>query len=236
MERVPSRESEVNLQWLRLVQDTKNSGALPSALSICDVSGSMQGEPMEVAVALSILVSDIADGFWKNKIVTFSEAPKLETIPEATADNLWERVAKVKGMDWGYNTDFQKVFELLLETATFFNVPKEDMPQLLFCFSDMEFDVAHHNNEGVWATDVELIRAKYAAAGYAMPQLVFWNLRSSISKPASSSEPGVAMLSGFSAGLMKSFLKFQLQDFSPQTQLIKALTPYQCLEVADTDQ
>ena len=51
---ISSAVSEVNLQWLRLVEDTQASGKLPSALAVCDVSGSMYGEPMEVAVALSL--------------------------------------------------------------------------------------------------------------------------------------------------------------------------------------
>lgn len=88
---ISSAVSEVNLQWLRLVEDTQASGKLPSALAVCDVSGSMYGEPMEVAVALSLLLCDVADEPWRNKICTFSRAPKFVTVPSATTDNLAER-------------------------------------------------------------------------------------------------------------------------------------------------
>ena len=61
------------------------------AVAVCDVSGSMYGEPMEVAVALSLLLCDVADEPWRNKICTFSRAPKFVTVPSATTDNLAER-------------------------------------------------------------------------------------------------------------------------------------------------
>ena len=76
--------SEVNLQCLRLVEDTKAAGQLPSALAVCDVSGSMY-EEMDVAVALSLLLADVADEPWRNKICTFSMTPKVRD--DAQCDN-----------------------------------------------------------------------------------------------------------------------------------------------------
>lgn len=70
------------------------------------------------------------------------------------------------------NTNFQAVFDLILSEASARDVRPEDMPRTLFCFSDMEFDMADNS-----ATDVELIRRKFARAGYLAPTLVFWNLR-----------------------------------------------------------
>jgi len=96
----------------------------------------------------------------------------------------------------------------------------------------MEFDQAC---KGRWQTDVQHIQTKYFTAGYDMPQLVFWNLRSSISHPARCNEPGVAMLSGYSAGMMKAFLQFRLENFTPWGQMVAALTPYECLQVAAVD-
>ena len=40
-----------------------------------------------------------------------------------------------------------------------------------------------------------------------MPQIVFWNLRDSRSTPVTSTQPGVAMMSGFSKNLVKLFLE-----------------------------
>lgn len=221
--------SEASLQWLRLVSDVKEKGRLPSAMAICDVSGSMSGEPMDVAIALSLLLSDVAEEPWKNKICTFSESPEFVTVPPATGDNLKQRAHKVAGMDWGWNTDLEKVFDELLATAKFFNLGKDKLPQMLFIFSDMEFDQA---GKGAWTTELDSIRSKYSAAGYDVPQICFWNLRASRSMPSNFSEPGVVMMSGFSAGLMKSFLEFRPEAFEPQAQMLAALAPYEVLQLA----
>ena len=72
-------------------------------------------------------------------------------------------------------------------------------------------------------------------AGYPAPVLIFWNLRPSSSRPATHSEPGVTFLSGFSAGMMKSFLEYRLDSFIPQAQMLAALTQYGDARVAAAD-
>ena len=58
-------------------------------------------------------------------------------------------------------------------------------------------------------TDYQVICRKFKDAGYgdAVPQIVFWNLRDSRSTPVTSTQPGVAMVSGFSKNLVKLFLE-----------------------------
>ena len=226
-------QDESNLQWLQLVQDIRNPGALPPrSMSICDVSGSMCGEPMSVAIALSLLVSDLEplSSPWRGKIVSFSAKPQLYTVDPPSLNNLASRALQIQDMDWGFNTDFQSVFNLILETAQFWKVPKEEMPTTLFCFSDMEFDEASRRGGNLqWETDYEQIQSKYQQAGYdpeAIPHIVFWNLRPSRSKPTSCSQLGVTLLSGFGAGMLKSFLAGQWEDITPYQQMLEALRPY----------
>ena len=223
----------LGLQWLRIIQDVKDNGKLPNALAICDVSGSMMGQPIQVSVALALLVSDITDGLFSNQVITFSERPEFIQLPKATVDNLSSRVAFMEGMDWGRNTNFQAVFDLIFENARKENLEADKMPSIIFCFSDMEFDEAH---EGNWKTDLELVRAKYTKAGYEVPTIVFWNLDDTDSKPASFEEPGVVMLSGFSAGMLKAFLEFQLDSIpTPLEQMIQMLQYYNGLVLANED-
>ena len=68
------------LQWKRMVDDLLKKGKLKNCLAICDVSGSMRGEPMEVSVALGVLVSELSEEPWKGKLITFSKNPKLYLI------------------------------------------------------------------------------------------------------------------------------------------------------------
>lgn len=41
----------MELQWKSYVSNLKESGALSNALAVCDVSGSMNGQPMQVSLA-----------------------------------------------------------------------------------------------------------------------------------------------------------------------------------------
>ncbi|WJX62804.1 hypothetical protein P8452_47762 [Trifolium repens] len=73
------------LQWKRIVDDLLKKGKMRNCLAVCDVSGSMEGIPMEVSVALGLLVSELSDEPWKGKVITFSEEPQLLVIQ---GDNL----------------------------------------------------------------------------------------------------------------------------------------------------
>ena len=168
------------LQWKRMVQDLKEKGKLSNCLAICDVSGSMCGEPMEVCIALGLLVSELCEEPWKGHIITFSARPQLQLVQ---GDTLAEKHSFTKRMDWSMNTDFQKVFDLILSMAVNTSLPPERMVKRLFVFSDMEFDSASTSKD--WAgTDYMVIRRKFRTAGYGdPPEIVFWNLRASDSTP-----------------------------------------------------
>jgi hypothetical protein len=108
-------------------------------------------------------------------------------------------------MHWGYNTNFQAVFDKLLSVAVAGKLPPERMVKKVFVFSDMEFDQASSNP---WETDYEAITRKFTEAGYgeAIPEIVFWNLRDSRSVPVTSEQKGVALVSGYSKNMIKLFL------------------------------
>ncbi len=123
-------------------------------------------------------------------------------------------------MEWETTTNFQAVFNRLIELAIDCKVPPSEMIKTIFVFSDMEFD-----NAGGWRfeTDYQFIERKFRIAGYPMPQLVFWNLRGGTrSKPVLKHVKGVALVSGFSGQMMKTFLKDGKVD-TPFETMIKAL-------------
>ena len=92
------------MQWKAYVAKLQKSGNLASAIAVCDVSGSMNGQPMEVAIALSMLVSELAAEPYKGLLITFSEKPLLHQIK---GNSLVERVKDIEDMEWGYNTNLQ---------------------------------------------------------------------------------------------------------------------------------
>ncbi|XP_010481865.1 PREDICTED: uncharacterized protein LOC104760612 [Camelina sativa] len=199
------------LQWKRMVDDLAKKGKLKSSLAVCDVSGSMTGTPMEVCVALGLLVSELNEEPWKGKVITFSKKPQLHII---TGSSLMEKSEFVREMDWGVNTDFQKVFDQILKVAVKNNITDDQMIKRLFVFSDMEFDEATGNrhlkkqSKEKWETDYEVVQRKYKENGFQnVPEIVFWNLRDSSATPVVAKQKGVAMVSGFSKNLLTLFLE-----------------------------
>lgn len=208
------------LQWKRMVDDLKKKGSLTSCIAISDVSGSMAGDPMEVSVALGLLISELTEEPWRGKMITFSGDPELQVVE---GDDLRAKTRFVRRMKWGMNTDFQKVFDLILKVAVDGKLKPEEMIKRVFVFSDMEFDQAASSSSvscygtrqtyntrdaNTWETDYEAIARKYREAGYGdvVPEIVFWNLRDSRSTPVNGSKKGVALVSGFSKNLIKMFL------------------------------
>ncbi|TVU08216.1 hypothetical protein EJB05_41611, partial [Eragrostis curvula] len=204
------------LQWRRMVDDLRKKGSLSNCIAVCDVSGSMSGTPMEVCVALGLLLSELSEQPWSGRVITFSHTPEIHMIKGET---LKEKLSFVQSMDWGMNTNFQAVFDRILQTAVEARLAPDKMIRTVFVFSDMEFDQARGHQYwyyqvdqaggSQWDTDYQVICQKFRDAGYGdvVPQIVFWNLRDSRSTPVTSTQPGVAMVSGFSKNMMKIFLE-----------------------------
>ncbi|KAL1832408.1 hypothetical protein ACET3Z_002059 [Daucus carota] len=188
------------LQWKRLVDDMLEKGKLSNCIAVCDVSGSMIGTPMEVSVALGLLVSELSEEPWKGQVITFSTYPQLHLIE---GNSLFEKCTFIQRMQWSMNTDFQKVFDEILRVAVDAKLSEEQMIKRVFVFSDMEFDQASLNP---WETDYQAIQRKFKENGYErVPEIVFWNLRDSFATPVTAKQNGVAMLSGFSKNLLTIF-------------------------------
>ncbi|KAL4643481.1 hypothetical protein ACB092_02G095500 [Castanea dentata] len=213
------------LQWERMVSDVAKKGKLTNCIAVCDVSGSMNGTPMEVCVALGLLVSELSEEPWKGKLFTFSENPQLHLVK---GDTLLEKTKFIRKMDWGMNTDLQKVFDQILEVAVEAKLTEEQLIKRVFVFSDMEFDSATGQYSNIWArlntevidlepeeemkkgweTDYEVIQRKFWEKGYSKaPEVVFWNLRDSRSTPVVANQTGVALVSGFAKNLLTLFLE-----------------------------
>lgn len=217
-------------QWKNLVKTTDAFGTFDNCLAICDTSGSMAGVPLQVSVALGILISSVATEPFRNKIITFSTHPVLHNIPD-TLTTLKQKVFNVKSMHWEMSTNLEAVFYLILNTAKTFGVTQENMPKKLYIFSDMQFNEAtsYRNYYGQVIPNVtnhENIVNKYTEAGYTVPEIIYWNLRSNTTTdfPVKSDQEGVSLLSGYSPSIIKNIMK------------CAKMTPYNVMrEVIDDD-
>ncbi|KAL6011725.1 hypothetical protein ACLOJK_002189 [Asimina triloba] len=216
------------LQWKRMVEDLSKKGNLSNCLAVCDVSGSMAGTPMEVCVALGLLISELSEEPWKGNVITFSRNPQLQQV---RGETLEEKAEFVRNMEWGTNTDLQKAFDRILEVAVAGGLKAKEMVRRVFVFSDMEFDVA---SAVPWETDYEAIVRKYGEKGYPVPELVFWNLRDSRATPVTGRKEGVALVSGFSKNLITLFFE-RNGVVSPEAVMEAAISglEYQKLVVYD---
>jgi hypothetical protein len=168
-------------------------------LPVCDVSGSMMGEPLEVCVSLGLYLSERNSGPFKDGFVTFSGHPTLQIL----SGNLASRIRQLETSKWEMNTNLEAVFNLILTKAVSVRLPEKDMPTEILILSDMQFDrcVSHPR-----ASAMDMIESMYAEAGYRRPNVIFWNLRTSSGVPVKYDESGVALVSGFSPSIMKSLL------------------------------
>ena len=178
-----------------------------NGIAIVDVSGSMTGTPMEAAVSLGAYIAEKAHGPFANHFITFSAQPELV---EFNGIDITDKLNRCASADWGMNTNLEAVFDMLLNVALANNTPQEDMPTRLYIFSDMEFDMALQE-WGRWHTGfnpdtlVEGIAKKWAARGYRMPDVVFWNLDARQNNIPAIGE-GFSYISGFSPVMIEQVL------------------------------
>lgn len=187
-------------------------GRQENGIAIVDVSGSMDGTPMEAAVSLGAYIADKARGPFANHFITFSSHPQLVEFEGADIVDKFNRCVRA---DWGMNTNLRAVFDLLLHTAKSNKVRKADMPKRLYIFSDMQFDgcvtfgVSRGWNYRITAneinSDLEKIKLQWEAEGYDFPQVIFWNLRASQNNIPAIGE-GFSYVSGFSPNMIECIL------------------------------
>lgn len=194
----PLREA----QWKELV---KNTAILKNSLIVCDVSGSMYSglnsiRPIDVAISLTLLISESMPEPFHNKAITFSENPKFH---EIRGETLLDRIKSLKRADWGMSTNLQAVFNLILDTARRCKLKSEDMPKRIIIISDMQFNSAYPNR----ATNYDVIKDKYRTHDYTMPQIVFWNVSGSYKDyPVQTTDAGTVLISGFNTAIIKYLL------------------------------
>ncbi|KNG47460.1 hypothetical protein DDE82_002809 [Stemphylium lycopersici] len=209
-------EDVIDGQWKTLVKRVRDAGTLQSSIAVCDVSGSMtypkfkDGScPMDSAIGLSLLISNVTAPPFGRGFITFSATPTYISMDDSTK-GLVDQVQHMERSDWGMSTNFVAVFEdVILPMAIANKLKPEDMVKQIFVFSDMQFDSAFRSEkEQRWTTSYERIKTKYAEAGYEVPRLIFWNLASnSTSKPTTMDDVDTALVSGYSQGMLRAFLE-----------------------------
>ena len=149
------------------MEDTHSS--LGKGICLVDVSGSMSGIPMNVAIAMGIFSSSFAHPAFRDCFISFESTPRwivlrypssyseyerrtefsLSTIGHWDATRaggdltLYEKVMVARQSPWGGTTDFVAAHELILEACVNANLRPEDLPEWFMILSDMQFNDAN---------------------------------------------------------------------------------------------
>lgn len=210
-----------NAQWKALPNYLE--GNKERILPVIDVSGSMDCPAggnskvrcVDVAVSLGLYLAEHNEGPFKDIFMTFSANPKLVKV----SGTLSQRVDQISRSEWGMNTDLQRMFAILLQSAILNKVSEEEMPTTIIIFSDMMFDRCVSGGTNVSA--YRMMADLYNQAGYKLPKIVFWNLNASNkSVPVTIGTEGTALVSGFSPSLMKGLLA---GDLEPESVMLKTV-------------
>lgn len=186
-------------------------------IAICDVSGSMIGQPMNAAVSMSAYIAERGKGPFQNHFITFSNNPQLV---EFEGVDIYDKFHRAQSADWSMSTNVEAAMDLLLSTALKNNVPAEDMPKTLYIFSDMEYNAcmscgpasSPNRYYGSFGQKVdepetlfETIAKRWSAHGYELPRVIFWNLNARNNRiPAMGSR--FSYVSGFSMNMVETIL------------------------------
>jgi hypothetical protein len=218
-------EAEKNLlnsQW----RDTQ-TGALGKMIAMVDVSGSMSGDPMNVAIALGIRIAE--KSLLGNRVMTFSSIPTWVNL-DGCKDFI-SKVEIVRRAEWGMNTNFHAALDMILDAIVQNKMSPEDVQDMvLVILSDMQMDQGYKCNMD---TLYKTMEQKYADAGmrvngapYKPPHILFWNLRSTSGFPSLANQRNASMMSGFSPALLNLFCDQgmdALQSCTPWSLLNKSL-------------
>ena len=208
------------LMWDKYWANLKDyyNGKQENGIAVVDVSGSMNGTPLYAAVSMGAYIAERGRGPFANHFITFSGNPQLVKFEGI---DLYDKFQRAEEAEWGMNTNIEATMDLLLTTAINNHCTQAEMPSRVYIFSDMEFDDCaavgpvtvdrfygsgmRRLNSGAANTYFESLKDKWAAHGYKLPNIIFWNLRSSQDNIPAIGE-GFSYVSGFSMNMIECIL------------------------------
>ena len=212
----------LNSQWNDHSMQTRE---LDKMIAMVDVSASMDGDPMNVAIALGIRIAE--KSVIGKRVMTFSAKPNWINLEGCT--DFVSCVDTIKRAEWGTNTNFHAALDMILDAIIQNKMEPEDVQDLvLVILSDMQME-PYDDRKVLYDT----MKTKYEDAGirvhgkpYKPPHILFWNLRSTTGFPTLSNQRNCSMMSGFSPSILNLFCGQglnALQSCSPWSLLEKGL-------------
>ena len=209
-------EEALEALWNHLPGTVANA----NAISVVDTSGSMYCScgplmPALISQAMGLYCAQRCRGLFHNHLITFESTPHLVAI---RGNTLRDKLKYIGTLPWGGSTNLEAVFDLILMTAVKYGAKQEEMPQVLYIFSDMEFNWAMRNAD---KTVYENAKELFELYGYTMPAVVFHNVNSwQMQTPVTAHTRGTALSSGAATHTMEH--KFD-GNITPMEHMLRVL-------------
>ena len=191
-------------------------GASFNGLAVVDTSASMRGSdasaPINVAISLGMYCAEKAKGPFAGHYVSFSRTPKLITVEGI---DFVDKVKRIYETNLCENTNIEATFDMLLNTAIANRCTQDDLPQNIVIISDMEIDQGtrqgyyadpHSINSHNVETVMEGVARKWAAHGYKMPHLIYWNVQARQANIPMLGNGPISYVSGFSPSIFQTIM------------------------------
>jgi len=154
------------------------NGKQSNILCVVDTSGSMCADrasaPINIAISLGMYCAERAGGPFKDHYISFSSRPQLIKVDGV---DFVDKVYRIYKTNLCENTNLTGTFDMLLDIADRENVAESDIPETIVVISDMEIDnMSNWRSVGYAATEMSMVRKKWAEHGHKMPKLVYWNV------------------------------------------------------------
>ena len=214
------QETEQKAVLEQLWNHLPGSVANANTISVVDTSGSMYRSsgpliPALISQSMGLYCAERCQGLFHNHLITFESTPHLVEIHGTT---LRDKLRYISTLPWGGSTNLEAVFTLILETAVKYHARQDEIPQVLYIFSDMEFNMAIQNPG---KTVYEKAKELFKAHGYEMPAVVFHNVNSwQMQTPVTARTRGSALSSGASTHTMEH--KFD-GNITPMAHMLRVL-------------
>lgn len=194
-----------------------------NCLVMADISGSMfspldrktNTQCIDMSVALAIYMAEHTQGAFRNHYITFTNSPRLVELNDKMT--LREKINLVYRTDVGYDTNIDAAFKMILDTAKRNRLSQVDMPDSILLVSDMQF-----NCGSIPQPNFKTWKQAFEAAGYKLPQIVFWQVTAPENVPVTADELGAALVGGASATSIRFVLTQEL--ITPYEAMLRVIT------------
>lgn len=219
---VESHRAIINSQWDDAGKLLSN---LDNYVAMVDTSGSMQDDnniPHYNAIGLGCRIAEKSK--LGRRVLTFNSQPSWVNLDNDKT--LCDMVKTIDSSDsQGFGTNFTAALNLILDSVVKARLTNDVVKNIvLVILSDMQIEEQH--NEKMSESMFSLIRDKYAEAGrlvhgipYDIPNIMFWNLRTTKGFPVMTTQMGASMMSGSNPAIINSFCSSGLSE-------LRTLTPW----------